>query len=419
MSSRVAKTASGNDWIGAALTLALVTCLAVYTTSYEHAPALRSTLASIIALLSLGLAYIAALGNFMKALPLLIALLVITAITVALQWAQLPQDFNVLLRYLTAVAGIFAMHMVRLPDLTRYIAFVSMFVIAYAGFISATGGPFLYAGTVRTFPFWAGLANSSFLVAALIIVIALASIRRAFKIPLVVSGLVILAGYGAVTAMLMVAVFFAGWYFLYRGWKRIWLLTFGALTTIGGVLFRNANSAAGADIDSLGVGAVGSGRLDSWYGRLVEFADRDFATMLLGQGPYSDYQISDLWYWAEKNAHSDLITILMEFGLFGFAAILWLGLATYRRASGLAQVALLAITVGAVASNTFIDRPAVAVSWGLVLYACAFHRERQQIQPMTTVHTLDLQRSFQPSIIAEREMRPAVSRSKTIEQIRS
>lgn len=382
MPSTATEAAPKNDAMGTILTVALVLVVAVYTTSYEQVPELRSILATSLAGLSLGLAYTAALANFRRAMPLLLALLMVTIITATLQWAEIPQDYNVLLRYLTALAGIFAMHMIRIPNLTRFMAYVSMAVIAHAGYITATGGNFFYAGTVRTWPFWSGLANSSFFVAAMLIVISLSPVRRFFKVAWVGAGMVVLAGYGAVTAMLMVALFYAGWYFLYRGWKRTWLFIIGAIAVVVGVLFRNANSAAGADIESLGVGAVGSGRLDSWLGRLVDFADRDVATMLLGEGPYSDYQLSDLWYWAEKNAHSDLVTILMEFGLIGFIALVALGVSSYKRSNPLGHVAILAIGLGAMASNTFIDRPAVAIAWGMVLYACGYH-EVMRKEPRT------------------------------------
>lgn len=396
MSATVTKAAPKNDFLATVLTVGLVMTVAAYTTTYEQVPALRSILATLIAGLSLGLAYTAGLTSFRRALPLLLALAVVGGITAMLAWSEIPQDFNVLLRYLTSIAGIFAMQMVRLPNLTRFMAYASMAVITYAGYVTATGGPFVYAGTVRTFPFWSGLANSSFLIAALLIVIALSPLTRFFKVLWVSFGLAVLVGYGAVTAMLMVALFFGGWYFLYRGWKRTWLYIFGVLAVVGGVLFRNANSVAGADIDSLGVGAIGSGRLDSWVGRLVEFVERDPATQLFGLGPYSDYQISGLWYWAEKNAHSDIVTILMEFGVLGLGAILFLWISTYRRTSGLTQVALLAIALGAASSNTFIDRPAVAVAWGFALYACGFYQVNRRT-PCQAAPVVQQRPTFSPS----------------------
>jgi len=358
------------------LTVTLVLAVAVYTVTYDHIPAARTPLASLMAAQSLLLAFFAFLTNSRRAIPLMIALLVVLGITAALQWAEIPQDFTPLLRYLTAIAGMFAIHMTRLPNLMRYISYLGMAVIAYAGYVTETGGPFFYAGTVRTWPFWSGLANSSFFIAALLLVIAVNPMKKFFKVLWVGAGLYVLAGYGAVTAILMVAFFFAGWYFLYRQWNRIALFAMGGIAVVGGILFRNANSVAGADIGSLGVGAIGSGRVDSWAGRLVEFVDRDFATQMLGRGPYSDYQVTELWYWAEKNAHSDLVTILMEFGIIGFVAIVGLWISAYRRTSPLGQVALLSIALGAMASNTFIDRPGVAIGWGLVLYACDRHTVR-------------------------------------------
>jgi hypothetical protein len=365
-----ATTQPKRDFMASVLTVVLMVTVAAYTMTYDQFPGGRTPMATVIAVASLWLAFTAATLNIARALPLTIALCTMTFITTLLQWAEIPQDFTPLLRYLTAIAALFVIRMMHMPDMRRFLAYVSMIVMVYAGYVVATGGPFPYAGTIRTYPFWSGLANTSFLIAGMLILIALSPIKNFFKVVWVGYGLYLLAGYGAVTAMLMTALFFGGWYFLYRGWKMVWLYVLGLLAVVGGIFFRNANSTAGADIGTLGVGAIGSGRLDSWFGRLAEFGERPFATQIVGRGPYSDYEVTDLWYWAAKNAHSDIITLLMEFGLFGLLTVLILWITSYKRTDALGQVALLAIALGAASSNTFLDRPAVSVTWGLILYAC-------------------------------------------------
>lgn len=370
MSTPVNETEPKRDFMAKALCVAVVVCLAMYTTTYDNVPALRGVLATALAGLTLGLVYVAMLTKPARALSLTVVLFIFAIIPVVLAWSGLPQDFNVLLRYLTAIAGVFVFQLLPIADLRRFFAYGGMIIIGYAAFISVTGGPFAYAGTIRTYPFWSGLANSSFIIAALTITVALAPLKLGTRIVWIITGFAVLAGYGAVTAVLMVALFFGGWYFLYRGWPRIWLYILGLVAVIVGIEFRNDNSVAGADIGTLGIGAIGSGRLDSWIGRLEQFANRDLVSQFVGFGPYSDYQVSGLWYWAAKNAHSDIVTVLMEFGLFGLVAILLLAAKVHKRSSPLEQVGLLSIALGAAASNTFIDRPAVAIAWGMTLYAC-------------------------------------------------
>jgi hypothetical protein len=374
MSTPVKETEPKHDFMANALSVAIMVCLAAYTTTYDKVPVLHGILATALAGLTLGLVYVAMLTKPARTVHLLLVLVLFAVIPVVLAWGGFPQDFNVLLRYLTAIAGIFVFQLLPVSDLRRFFAYGGMIIIGYAAFMSVAGGPFAYAGTIRTFPFWSGLANSSFLIAALTITIALAPLRRGTRVVWVLTGCAVLAGYGAVTAVLMVALFFGGWYFLYRGWPRVWLYLLGLIAVVVGILFRNDNSVAGADIGSLGVGAIGSGRLDSWIGRLEQFGNRELVGQLVGFGPYSDYQVSGLWYWAAKNAHSDIITVLMEFGLFGLVAILLLSARVHKTSTPLEQIALLAIALGAAASNTFIDRPAVAIAWGMTFYACGLHR---------------------------------------------
>lgn len=406
------RTASERDYLGGILTGALILVVAVYTTTWEQIPALNGFLAGVMAGLSLLLAYLAAVLHFRKALPLIGALTVITVLTAILNLTGTPQDFNVLLRYLTSTAGLFAMSMIPMASLTRLAAGASMGIIAYAGYVSATAGEYLYAGTVRATPFWAGPANTSYLVSALIIIISLSPLKRVYKLIWVSSGIFILVGFGVVTPVLMVALFFAGWYFLHRGWRRVWLYIVGSAAVLTGIYFRNSNSVEGGDIATLGVGAVGSGRLDAWTGRLTSFAERDPASMLLGLGPRSDYQTSSLWFWEEKNAHSDLITILMEFGIIGFLAFLILGITAYRGATNLGQVAILSVALGAMASNTFIDRPAVAIFWGVVLYACRHHivklREDRSASSVRQHESPLLRRPTQKEIQLPRQTLPPI-----------
>lgn len=349
-------------------------CIAVNTITYGPAPAVSSAVAMLLAACALGLFFVSAVYQQGKAIPVFLMVLTLVALTTINHFLVDGQQIDVLFRYVTAVAALFVLHVARIPDLRRVFSYVAMGIIAYAAFAAAAAGSYKYAGTPRFYPFWSGVASSSLLIAAITILIALTPLKRATKAFWVSLGLVVVVGYGVVTTTLMLALFFGGWWFLRKGWNRFWLYSFGVAAVIGGIIFRDANSVEGSNIETLGIGAIGSGRVDAWLGRFQDFAERDFPTMMFGLGPYSDYQFSALWDWEAKNAHSDLVTMLMEFGILGLCLVLFMGVLLYKRANAVEKLALIAIVFGAAASNPLLDRPVVAAAWGFALYACRYHK---------------------------------------------
>lgn len=376
----------------------------VGATISDAAPTLGALSALLAAVSTAGIVTIASIQHPQRTAPLLVAVAALILLTLLAQLAGETQQFDVLLRYLTSIAVLFAVHLAPLPDLRRVFSVFGIAVIVYAAVVSLSGGAYGYAGTVRLQPFWSGVASSSLAVAGLTVVVALSPMKRLWKSIWVSLGFVLVAGYGVVTTMIMVAVFFGGWYFLRKGWSRVWLYLLAIASIVGGILYRDDNAAPGADIASLGFGAIGSGRFDAWLGRFQEFTERDTLTKLIGLGPYSDYQFSALWSWEAKNAHSDLVTLLMEFGLVGLGVLVAAGVFLYKRVTEVGQLALLAIAVGAAASNAFLDRPTVAAVWGIVLYTCAYYdvvRFPTRTKPA---------KNWQPSRHASKSSPPVLSR---------
>lgn len=373
MSLVVQRNNQDGDFVATTCAVLLVLFLAVNTITYEKISSVSSGAALLIAACTLGIVYVSALRGPKRTAPLVIMASVLVLLTTMNHFFVQEQQFDVMLRYVTSLAAIFGVHLAQVRDLRRIFSHISMLIIGYAAFIAATGGSYVYAGTPRLLPFWSGVASSSLLIAALTIVIALSPMKRLTKVFWVVAGLALVVGYGVVTTTLMIALFFGGWWFLRKGWNRLWLYSFGVAAVIGGIFFRDNNSVAGSDIESLGVGAIGSGRVDAWLGRFQDFAERDLPTMLVGLGPYSDYQFSALWDWEAKNAHSDLVTLLMEFGILGLGLVLLTSLVLYKRANEIEKLAFIAILFGAAASNPFLDRPVVAAGWGIALYVCHYH----------------------------------------------
>lgn len=401
MSPVVQPTRPASDVVATSCALLLMCAVALNTITYELLPSISSAASLVIAASTLGVFLVTALIHQERTGPVVVMALILLVSTMINHFLVEQQQFDVLFRYVTALTAIFALHLAPIPDVRRTFSFVGMGVIGYAAFVAATGGSYTYAGTPRFLPFWSGVASSSLLLAAFTILIALTPMRRSTKIFWVTLGLAVVIGYGVVTTTLMLALFFGGWWFLRKGWNRFWLYSLGVAAVVGGIIFRDNNSVAGSDIATLGVGAIGSGRVDAWLGRFQDFAERDFPTMLIGLGPYSDYQFSALWSWEAKNAHSDLVTILMEFGILGLGLVLFMGWLLYKRANAVEKLALIAILFGAAASNPLLDRPVVAAGWGVALYACRYHevvliprRKHLEQQQLSSMHKRRLQKAF-------------------------
>jgi hypothetical protein len=367
------QTEPRGDFVATTCAVLLVVFVASNAITFESAPSVSSLAALLIAATAFGVLCPTAVLRPSKSLPLVLMITAIFALTALNHFFVESQRLDVMLRYATSIVALFGMWIAHLPDLRRIFSFIGMAVVGYAGFYAATGGPYIYAGTPRLIPFWSGVSSSSLIVAAFTIVIALTPLPKLVKAFWVVLGLVLVVGYGVVTTVLMIALFFGGWWFLRKGWNRFWLYSLGAAGVVGGIIFRDKNSVAGADIASLGVGAVGSGRVDAWLQRFQEFAERDFPSIMIGLGPYSDYQVTGLWDWEEKNAHSDLVTLLMEYGLLGLCVVLIGAFFYYKQGNQVEKLAFIAVAFGAAASNPLLDRPVIAAGWGVVLYACSYH----------------------------------------------
>lgn len=117
-------------------------------------------------------------------------------------------------------------------------------------------------------------------------------------------------------------------------------------------------------------GRAGNGRVDAWMFRYHLLKERSTAGLFLGSGPNTDRFRTNLWWWDEKDSHSDVIRIAVEYGLVGVAlALLWVWV-IYRISSGAARAVVIASTAAAFVSNAFWERPIHAVLlWYVVALA--------------------------------------------------
>lgn len=360
------------DFLARTVALLLVVVAILYALGFNLAPATRPAVSTLlVGAVILGLVLTVML-NWLQSFPIFSLVLFFVLVSLTMDWVGYPQNFDALLRYCVSLAALFIF--VRLPagDIRGKVSAAAGAIIGYACFVAVVYPPITVAGVRRASPFVGGAEgfhSSAIVIGALVIIVWTSPWRRFQKLLVGGAGLVLLVSYGGATEMLMVAVFAVFWLASKRGWPN-WVVLLASASLIGAsVLYRDENSVSGATVGQLGAGALGSGRVDAWLTRFEVFVSSDLITKLFGSGAYSDYRITTLWWWEEKSAHSDLVTILMEFGIFGMALFLVAVMKTKEILSKIGQMALGAAVLGMGLSNTLLDRPALAVFWGLAIYA--------------------------------------------------
>jgi len=122
------------------------------------------------------------------------------------------------------------------------------------------------------------------------------------------------------------------------------------------------------NVRSSEVGLLGSGRLAAWNDGLRSVLNQDFNTQIFGQGSGSSFQFWGVWWWAQKDIHSDFFRFLIENGLIVFVILAAGSIFLYVRFQNNNQVGaslLASALVTAAISNGVLGRPYAAVLWAL------------------------------------------------------
>lgn len=119
------------------------------------------------------------------------------------------------------------------------------------------------------------------------------------------------------------------------------------------------------DVDQLA-----SGRLSMYTEKYQQLMGNSFLQWVIGNGYGSDLIETDIWWWAAKGAHSDLITMLVEGGgvyLFVFCLVSY---KLYCMGGWQLKFMLLAVFITAIISNGIFVRPIAGylLSASLVLF---------------------------------------------------
>ena len=107
------------------------------------------------------------------------------------------------------------------------------------------------------------------------------------------------------------------------------------------------------------VNEVSSGRVFNLYERIQDFFTRDLVSMIIGTGPGTDLIFTEVWWWSEKDSHSDIFKFMWEFGIFGLICLLW----WFRMIINLSSVlfsTILAVYSISLISNGLMTRPSIS-----------------------------------------------------------
>ncbi len=206
--------------------------------------------------------------------------------------------------------------------------------------------------------------STAYLIIGIILIVLSLKIRMVTRFTLLIPLLVPLLVLNVATGIIGLLVFFSlqlANYFKLGPAIRVFLL---AAAIFVGVFSR-------VDIFSVRsseVGLLGSGRLAAWNDGLRSVLNQDFYTQIFGQGSGSSFQFWGVWWWAQKDIHSDFIRFLIENGLIVFVILATGFIFLYSRLQNNNQVGaslLASALLTAAISNGVLGRPYAAVLWAL------------------------------------------------------
>lgn len=136
-------------------------------------------------------------------------------------------------------------------------------------------------------------------------------------------------------------------------------------------------------VDANTLADISSGRTLAYGERLQLIAGRDWGELLFGTGAGSDFMRGQTrWLYEEKNSHNDILMVLIENGLFGFALIMFVLIGMAFRMPRTALVLYLAYLSTSLISNGLLMRPSaggVYVFLFTLLFALENSKTKDQI----------------------------------------
>lgn len=110
-----------------------------------------------------------------------------------------------------------------------------------------------------------------------------------------------------------------------------------------------------------------SGRISMYKDKYAQLMSNDFLNWLIGNGAGSDLIETDVWWWAAKGSHSDLITMIVEAGIIYLGVFLWTIFRVSASQNWQTKCMLAAVLVTSTVSNGIFVRPIAGYIFAIVL----------------------------------------------------
>lgn len=260
--------------------------------------------------------------------------------------------------YVAGVALIVCRHQVS----QRLLLWAGLAVCAAGFYTAGAESAVTLNGVLRWRPFSSGLHTSAY-VMALLVILALELIRvhRAYRwefITLLVSSATLLWMYRVRTAIVVTAVYLVFRVVARYGFARSRGEALGAVLVtlaVGGLLLAIYSMT----LEWQAIDAFSSGRMSNYLERAMLLAQRSISEIIFGTGPGSDRIIVSIWWWDEKDSHSDFLQLFWEGGVVALVSV-----ATYFTHLIAARPRVLlplgmAVAASSTISNALLARPNV------------------------------------------------------------
>ena len=97
---------------------------------------------------------------------------------------------------------------------------------------------------------------------------------------------------------------------------------------------------------------------------------------IIGNGAGSDLIETDIWWWAAKGAHSDVITFLVEGGIISLISIMYCCYWVFIRVDYHGKLIMVGLLFTSVISNGYLVRPEAAYLLCFALALCFVGRAK-------------------------------------------
>lgn len=206
------------------------------------------------------------------------------------------------------------------------IIYLCILILSYATIYAFIQEKVELTGTLRLSPFSSGLHTSSYQIAGIVILIY--ELYRSKKISkytnliLCLLGFFLIIGYHVRTSQLLLIIYFFNAVYADIILKKLNSIYRHYISACAMLIILSILLIISVNISYDHISNISSGRIDNYISRIEIIQNRTILEFLVGNGPGSDFIYTDIWWWEEKDSHSDWLQFFWEGGFLatlGFA----------------------------------------------------------------------------------------------------